>query len=256
MNNHDFEKSSNKKFKREVSDNDFDEVLEQDWLDEGDDLKCPIPSEPEGSGEPEEPIVDDVADSDGKEEQERPKIGGKFDISDLRVSQDYESIVVKKLITTIPVGKPSTQKFFRVNSDPDYQLQIAVIELKEENEFYLVHPSILPEISEEYKLKLLVVGVTRQGVLFVWPLGLPGPDGKDNPWHRSAREAAEHAETAWIKMVSNRELGAYEIFEAKGNLGEPKFPDFSIEEILDIAFKEKIIYDLNHPLLRQLRGEE
>ncbi len=55
-------------------------------------------------------------------------------------------------------------------------------------------------------------------------------------------------------MVSNRELGAYEIYEAEGNLGDPKFPDLSMEGIIDIAFKNKIISDLDHPLLKQLRG--
>ena len=43
---------------------------------------------------------------------------------------------------------------------------------------------------------------------------LPGPDGKHLEWHRSAAEAAEAAETRWIRIKANMALGAYEIFEA------------------------------------------
>ncbi len=238
-----------------VNDSEFEGILEEDWLDEGDDIKCPIPSKPEGSGEPEEPRGGNATVTTDKVKKETPKDSGSFDIADLRLSQDYaESAGVKKLLTTIPVCRPNRQKFFRVNPDPAYQMQVAVVEVKEEGETYIVSPQILSVIPEEYKFKLLVVGVTRQGVLFVWPLGLPGPDGKDNPWNQSARAAAEHAETAWVRLVSNRELGAYEIYEAEGNLGSPKFPDLSMGEIINIAFKDKVISDLNHPLLQQLRG--
>ncbi len=255
MKNYDFETRSSKKLEVGVSDNDFDEILEQDWLDAEDDIKCPIKNNSGEGIEPERYSENDSTAVADIKLQESPKVGGSFDLSELRLSRDYaEGAGVKKLLTTIPVNKPNRQRFFRVNPDPNYQLPVAVIELKEENETYLIHPRILNEIPEDFKNKLLAVGVTRQGVLFVWPIGMPDSDGKYNPWHQSAREAAELAKTTWIRMVSNRELGAYEIYVAEGNLGDPKFPDLSMEEIIDIAFKDKIISDLDHPLLKQLRG--
>jgi hypothetical protein len=181
--------------------------------------------------------------------------GGFQNLEELKLSQDFASAIgVKKMLTTIPVRKPDKQKFVRVNPDSNYSLTVATIEVKDENETYIIHPQILPNLVEECNYKLLVVAITRQKVLFVWPLGLPGADGKDNPWHASAREAAEHAKKAWIRVVSNRELGAYEIFEAEGDLGEPDFPNLSMEEIIKISFRDKIITDLEHPLLQQLRG--
>jgi hypothetical protein len=50
-------------------------------------------------------------------------------------------------------------------------------------------------------------------------------------------------------------LGAYEIFEAMGKLPEPEWPDLTFEQILEIAFRDRFISDLNHPVLRRLRGE-
>ena len=39
------------------------------------------------------------------------------------------------------------------------------------------------------------------------------------------------------------------------DLGVPKWPELSMEQILKIAFKNRHITDLNHPVLRNLRGE-
>jgi hypothetical protein len=49
-------------------------------------------------------------------------------------------------------------------------------------------------------------------------------------------------------------LGAYEIFEASGDLPEPVWPDISFEEILKIAFRDHIVNSLDHPLVQRLQG--
>jgi hypothetical protein len=49
-------------------------------------------------------------------------------------------------------------------------------------------------------------------------------------------------------------LGAYEIFEASGDLPEPVWPDYSFEEILKIAFRERIVDGPDHPLVQRLLG--
>src|SRR5262245_60979963 len=56
-----------------------------------------------------------------------------FDLDSLRLTQDFASVAgVKKLITTIPVKKPSKEWFIRTHPDPGYRLQTAVVELKED----------------------------------------------------------------------------------------------------------------------------
>jgi hypothetical protein len=50
-------------------------------------------------------------------------------------------------------------------------------------------------------------------------------------------------------------LGAYEVFEATGELPEPQWPELPFSQILQIAFKDKYIDSLDHPVLRKLRGE-
>ena len=92
----------------------------------------------------------------------------------------------------MPVRKPSRQDFVRVHPDPAYRLSpAAIIELKEDREVYLVTPLWRMELPGEFATATLFTTINRQGVLHLWPVKLPGPDGKYNAWHRSAAEAAE-----------------------------------------------------------------
>jgi hypothetical protein len=45
-----------------------------------------------------------------------------------------------------------------------------------------------------------------------------------------------------------------EIFEASGDLPEPVWPEISFEEILKIAFRDRIVDRADHPLVQRLRG--
>jgi hypothetical protein len=49
-------------------------------------------------------------------------------------------------------------------------------------------------------------------------------------------------------------LGAYEIFEAIGELSEPDWPALSFPEILQVAFRDRIVDRFDHPLINRLRG--
>ena len=179
-----------------------------------------------------------------------------FDLSNIRLTQDFTSTIgVKKRITTIPVRKPNRQEFVRVHPDPAYHLDTAVVELKAEHETYLVAPDLWPEVSGELIPKRLVLTMTRQNVPMLWPIRLPGEDGRIDAWNQSAMMAADRASKCWVRLSSDRHLGAYELFEAPADLPEPEWPDITFQEILDIAFRGHQIDDINHPVLKQLRGE-
>lgn len=179
-----------------------------------------------------------------------------FDLKRLRLAQDYSTQVsVKKIITTVPVHKPNRQDFFRVKGGDDWQLPTAVIELKEDRETYLVAPELRNALAGEFVLKILFVGINRQGVIFLWPVKLPTEDGRTDNWSRSALEAASIASEKWVRMQANMSLGAYDVFQAAGNLGEPDWPEITFDRLIEIAFQERYIDSLEHPVLKRLRGE-
>jgi hypothetical protein len=181
-----------------------------------------------------------------------------FDLSRLRLSQDFLAAAgVKKALTTIPVRKPSKEWFVRTHPGADYRITTAVIELKEDGEIYLVDPTLWGKLASEstFGPRALLLTMNRQGVPFLWPIRLPGSDGRIDDWNRSALEAAQMAADQWVRVQSNRSLGAYEVYQAAASWQEPQWPALPMKEILRIAFKDRFIQAADHVILRQLRGE-
>ncbi|OYY32754.1 MAG: hypothetical protein B7Y07_10875 [Halothiobacillus sp. 24-54-40] len=162
--------------------------------------------------------------------------------------------VVKQLVTC-PVRKPGRQEFVRVHPDAEYRLSAYILELEDERETYLVEPSVAAELPSETRIVSLRLTVTRQGVIFLWPVPEPSLEGYENSWRTSARAAADKAESQWTRIVSNRSQSLYDVYVAPGVLGEPGWPDKSLGEIIKVAFGEKfIIRDGAHPVVRRLLG--
>jgi len=112
-------------------------------------------------------------------------------LENLRLDQSYaETLGVKKLLRTVPVRKPGQQDFVRTH--PEHRLTpAALIELKDDREIYFVAPSMVSELAGEFFVATLYLTINRQNIMTLWPVRLPGPDGKHLEWHRSAAEAAE-----------------------------------------------------------------
>jgi hypothetical protein len=181
-----------------------------------------------------------------------------FDPASLRLSQDFTaSIGVKKLLHTVPVRTPDKTWFVRVHPRDEYSLPTGLLDLKEERETYLVAQSLWPALAAEptFGPWMLFTAISRQGVLFLWKIRLPGPDGKMNPWWESALAAAQTARRSWVRVQANMQLGAFDVFEAKGPLPDPDWPEASFRDLLAVAFKNRRIDALDHPVLRKLRGE-
>lgn len=180
---------------------------------------------------------------------------GFDNIDKLRLTQNFsEAIGVKKALLTVPVRKPTRQEFVRVRPGDDWCLQTAILELKEERISYLVDSALWAELPGEIVPKTLFTTINRQGVLSIWPVKLPGPDGRQDHWSRSALEAADMAKTKWVRVAANMSLGAYEVFTASSDIQEPEWPDVSFRDILKIAFRDQYIRDFDHPVVHRLRG--
>jgi hypothetical protein len=178
-----------------------------------------------------------------------------FDLESLRLSQDFGTqLGVKKLLTRVPVRKPTKQEFVRVHPSPAYRLETMVLELKSENETYLVPPDMQQELLSDIVPVRLFTAITRQGVVILWPCKLPGIDGRTNPWHQTALEAASLAQESWVKVVANMHLGGYETYVAEGTLPDPEWPDLTLQELLRIAFRDRLIDRPDHPVVAQLLG--
>jgi hypothetical protein len=155
----------------------------------------------------------------------------------------------------VPARRPSPQDFVRVHPSPDYRENFAMIDLKDEREDYLVRPEILPDLAGEVVYKTIFTAINRQGVVFLWSIRLPAPDDRKSDWPRSQREAAEMAMSRWVRVKANMSLGAYEIAMAESVMAEPVWPEFSYQELVRIAYRDRMIATLDHSVVKRLRGQ-
>jgi hypothetical protein len=185
-----------------------------------------------------------------------PTTPDPFDIESLRINPSFqETAGVKKLLTTVPIRRPHAQEWFRVHPEESYRNTFAVINLKDDRETYIVHPTIAPELVGETIYVTLFTVINRQETVFLWPVRLPAPDDKKNEWWRSAREAAERAMVEWVRIKPNMSLGAYDISVAESVVAKPEWPKHSFQELVKIAFRDAVITTHDHPVLKRLRGQ-
>jgi hypothetical protein len=177
-------------------------------------------------------------------------------LDDLRMPQDFqESGDTKPIWTSIPIRKPKWPHFVRVHPNSNFCFTNAcTIHDKDENEFCLISNRMLSELCDRARLTNLFLTINQSGMPFVWPVILPGPDGRWNSWHRSAAEVAELAKEKWIQLEPKRDLGGYLPREPRGKLPEPIWPDLTPEEVFKVAFKGFIIRDAEHPFYKRIFG--
>lgn len=129
-----------------------------------------------------------------------------------------------------------------------------VFEDKDEREAFFVTPTMRDALVGEIKPVILAVTINRQSILSLWPLKLPNDDMRYNAWSETAREAAELAKTHWVRLKADMSLGGYRIYTAEGQLSEPEWPNKPLNELLELAFRGRIIDSVDHPVVRRLRG--
>ncbi len=179
-----------------------------------------------------------------------------LDLTALRLPQNFGAVAgVKKVLTTVPVRKPSNQTYVRVHDSAEWLQSALILQLKEDGECYFVHPDLYGELAQEARPKMLYTYVTRDGNVALWPVNLPGEDGRLDAWSQSAHTGAHMAQTSWVRLVANRTVGAYDVYEAPAIAEEPIWPEKSFKDILTLAFKDRLITSTEHPIVKRLRGE-
>jgi|GEM_PF-639086 len=176
-------------------------------------------------------------------------------ISSLRIPIGFGAqMAVKKVTVHVPVGKPKKSDFFRVKGGEDGEFLAYIFEHKGVGETYLLSQDMAEIVPESVRIVRLYTATDRRGNPLLIPLPLPSEDGKYNPWHQSLAHAIERAKTKWIRVVANMPAGANDVLEAQGHLSEPEWTEHTIEQLIEIAFREKIITEESHPIIQELLG--
>jgi hypothetical protein len=178
------------------------------------------------------------------------------DVERLRFKLDVGGLTKPELVS-MGAHRPGKWVYFRCHPDPE--MSVAMLMLKDDDidgTFYGVANELSDILLGELEIArpmVLKLCVTRGGTPFWWPIS--AATARPNSWSQSASRCCDIARGQWIRVQSSREGGTYVPHVAAGDFGEPRWPDKTLGELLRIAFGDKFIADLNHPILKKLRGE-
>jgi hypothetical protein len=174
-----------------------------------------------------------------------------------------EEVETKRDVHSIPVRKPKRDQFFRVRPELEFQTDTAILEHDSGRgrETYLVSPHLREEVRALTTGVIpvrLFTAITKRGSTFLWPARLWDGDTSmlARTWYESALSIAEDAKTHWVKMVSDQEASSYFAVKAFGDLGQPQWLDLTFRDLIFKAFRVYIIDSLEHPVIREINGEE
>ena len=176
-------------------------------------------------------------------------------INDLRLPQNFgEQFGVKRILTTVSVGKPPPPRFFRTKLSQEMAFDAYLVEDKVGGGYYVVTAAIAGILGKLARPVRLYAAIDRSDYPFLIPVPLPDETGRRNPWHESLLRAVEAAEKNWVRLMANKGLGMYEVFEAEIKLPEPNWPEITMEELVDRAFTGRIVTSADHPMVQGLLG--
>jgi hypothetical protein len=179
----------------------------------------------------------------------------EFDLEALRLDPSQLEATSAKIPISVPCQKPPRHDWIRVH--PTLQITVGAILLKEDrDELYIVSPAMASAVGDELITLTMYPYINRAGVVRLWPVRLPSPDGRQNEWHRTAARAAAEAQKKWVRVAANQSLGAYEVSVATNQPPDPEWPDLTLADYIRIAFHDRgrIIKDVDHPVIKHLMG--
>jgi hypothetical protein len=156
-----------------------------------------------------------------------------------------------KRLGTVDVRRPRKSEWFRAH--PEMLTEVLLIQ--RDDVYYAVHPDIAGELGDEVRPAFIVGAINDDNALFLWPILKPKADGNGGQLFDQALEDLALSRASWVRRQWDRGAKTYRIAQAKTDK-EPEWPpNCDIIAWVEKGFKNSFIDDLEHPVVRRLRGE-
>jgi hypothetical protein len=166
----------------------------------------------------------------------------------IATTQLPEANTIPAVEQSIHIQKPHPQEFIQTHAE---QFPAEVIHWYQDDRYYLVHPEMRRELESETKLVRLTPFIKRSGEVGLWPV-----TAFPSTWQASAQVAIAQARTQWGRIKSNKSKEAYDFLAATSALGAPQWSDKPVDELVAMAFGNRLIMSADHPVVMALRGEQ
>lgn len=185
-----------------------------------------------------------------------------IDLKRFMVKPEYEADgnAVKKARLNLKVGKPTPEDYFMIKAGPEFTVDVMLHEDKESrdniNRTYLVDPEVVPYLWDRNACKSarIFYGITSTGKIFLSDVGLPKPGQTLNAFNSTRLSAYEIAKNEFIAIVAGD--AGYDVKYPMGKFPDPIWPEeyTSIEPLIDLAYKDRVIETLEHPIVKRILG--
>jgi len=181
--------------------------------------------------------------------------GLSFDPDRFALPQDFSDEAGEIVLLDVTVGKPGPQSWVRFHPSEDYRRNYGIVKLDESRETYLVLPHLYHKIPKFLKRVTIYVWVSYTGRVGLWPVRLEVGNRRADKWAITGNAAVKFGMPHWVQIES-LESGGYKARKAPFLTREPKFPTEPYPVLLNLGFKDMLIEDEDHPVLKELLGRE
>lgn len=161
----------------------------------------------------------------------------------------------QKLRTLVTFGKLPLDKYIRVRPKADAAYPCLLLQTKKPSDQYLVTDALQSLLQGHVRKALVRMAVDRDGEPYLVPEMAADSGLKLHRWSASWNMALKIAESRWVRVKANLATGSYEVFAATDDLATPRWPDESIEEMVEMAFDGRVISDADHPIVSLVLGD-
>jgi hypothetical protein len=141
------------------------------------------------------------------------------------------------------VKAPPKNEFFRVRKGFRPIVDIVVDQVRLDQKFYAVDPSMTAELMSigiSYAPHTFYLIMTAKGALRVIPVRCPDADGDRNEYAATKELALREAEDRWLRIYTDMENTCYRRFFApKDRFPEPVWPELSEGKIFRLCFRDR-----------------
>jgi hypothetical protein len=170
--------------------------------------------------------------------------------------EDGQGVKTKVAITTCKIKlKPPRDSFFRVHLTAAYPTNI-YSDTTSFGTVYCVDNAVVPAFPGQVKRVTLFLCVTPQGEPFFWAVRSSDARGRIDDWASGDYEAAVLGREHWVRVYFLEGRASHKVEVAEDDLGDPNWPDLAPEDLLRLAVKENRVRDLDHPLVKRLKGKK
>lgn len=147
--------------------------------------------------------------------------------------------------------RPFPSKPFITNENPNFMFNTH-IHTDENNVSYMVSNDIALQLGSDVKKRTLVLACEGIDEFFLLSVASVSQKNRHNSWIRSGQEALNKSSQKHVRV--NRDDDSYRVIETKRPMPKVKWPEITLEEIINKAFGDRFITDTEHPIVVELLG--